>query len=1464
MVVRKLPTSSTTKLKVVRPADMFLLGFSATLVLIFLNAVEIHSFTTTTTSTSSSSFRAVGVVGNIPLSLLSLKPSSKTATSTYRTQYTRLFLSDGRPTFPTSSPGGTGPPSFGGPPGGRPGGPPGFGNSNNGSMSGTQQGGVGPPGFGTGTSNSGGGFGNGSDANTMNGSGQRGGGPPRGGGGSPFIAGPAGGNGSSFGGQTQSAGGNGSSFGSTNNFGAPKGGQNSGGFGASKSAGSFPGKSSAPGFSGGPPGKAASAPGFGGGQGSGGLGAPKSAGGFPGKSSAPGFGGGPPGKAASVPGLGGGQASGGFGAPKSTGLGGGQSSGGFGAPKSTGMGGGQSSGGFGAPKSTGIGGGQSSGFGGGPPGKSSFGAGPASKGGFGAPTSSSAPGMRGGPRGGTGSGSFGGPPSASSSGFGPGAGTKKVGGGFGNASSSASSPSFGAGPGGAKGSGNGFGAPGMSTGPRDGGGFASNNGPGISKGMSNGPGRGGIGPVSSSTRGGGGGFGSNNGPGTSNGMNKGPGRGLRMGSSASDSRGGGGGFGPGMSQGQMSSPGMSMEPGRGGGMGPGNSMSRSGGVLGSNSRTDSRNDSRIGVGRRSTPSFEGANGSTSTRSGVRGGSSTFNGGGPARPGVGSSGRSNKISTGQDGPSSFESRSSSSPFSRDSSPSFGSSATRDSSRNGFSPSSGSRPGRGDQPDAIPGMDLGQRNSRGFGDSRMRNQGGKSPSPFGRGPDSDIGTSRPGSGFSRSDDRDNDRMSSTYEVGGRLGISGERGMNGDRSFGRDQRSSFSRDRNSVGFASDSSRRNEGFIDRKHPDNNRFQDRDDDFMGRRQDSDFTGRGIDRMDDYEGGGRVGDPWNDRDRRRGRDLSSPASSLILFGHPDSRSPIIQWAAYELGLGELESGNLADNPHPFGKIPCLIDETMVSSTRRSRDRYDDDDEDDDDEICIFESGAILQYLHDRFYASSNDNDDRSRGSASSRRRRLSPKLSAALSSWILWANASLEPICFLTNPADGSTIEGTGLHQRRLSGNPIVEMDKLDDYLSEKSKNSRDSGPQYLLGRGHDAFTVADIAVSSYLLFALRFYPDLDLSTWPFVVRFMEDCAGRPSYGRSFGRDVQDRLLLLLRNMSTRGKSRDMLRLPSSSSSKRGRLPSGLTLYGHPSSPENPMIEWAVYELDLKDYLRDGDLRRNPNPLGKVPTLTDQNGKIMVFQVGSILQYFQETYGSRIDGGKIIEDDDDVVAQDGAEINSWIVFANTDLESFVKPDRLGVEDLRSGKPDGAMSPYGGQNQQSGRLVRAGDSRVQMSQQNLEGLDRLDDLLSKKQRDNYERYGGSRKPVYLVGDSFSLADVAVASYLLYLPQSSPVVDLNRWKALKEYMIDCASRDGYGYAFGRKTQAFVLGELESNHSGRLQSTQRPSNNNYRSASPNGATYNEGPRGTRIFANGVTPSRQGQGRSQDDTRGLFRPVV
>lgn len=81
----------------------------------------------------------------------------------------------------------------------------------------------------------------------------------------------------------------------------------------------------------------------------------------------------------------------------------------------------------------------------------------------------------------------------------------------------------------------------------------------------------------------------------------------------------------------------------------------------------------------------------------------------------------------------------------------------------------------------------------------------------------------------------------------------------------------------------------------------------------------------------------------------------------------MNWACHELGV-TFAMGDLSQNPHPFGQLPCLTAS---------------------DGALLFESGAILQYLNFE-YASE----------------KLTSAQQAAVISFITWANASLDPICF--------------------------------------------------------------------------------------------------------------------------------------------------------------------------------------------------------------------------------------------------------------------------------------------------------------------------------------------------------------------------------------------------------------------------------------------------------------------------
>eukprot|EP00977_Amphora_coffeiformis_P030271 scaffold45806_cov237-Amphora_coffeaeformis.AAC.2 len=190
--------------------------------------------------------------------------------------------------------------------------------------------------------------------------------------------------------------------------------------------------------------------------------------------------------------------------------------------------------------------------------------------------------------------------------------------------------------------------------------------------------------------------------------------------------------------------------------------------------------------------------------------------------------------------------------------------------------------------------------------------------------------------------------------------------------------------------------------------------------------------------------------------LFMAAAGPTLYGHPGTRSPLVNWGAHEVGI-DLVMGDLQKNPHPFGQIPCLTD--------------------NDGDVLVFESGAILQYLHDKA------------------KTRWTAKETAAISSWIMWANASLDPICFLETP-DGKVYD-TGLKQ------PNKRIAQLDAILSKQT---------FLIG---SEFSLADVAVASYLLYVLQFFPGVDLSRWPNLKRYMKDCASRPAYAKAFGEKVQ-------------------------------------------------------------------------------------------------------------------------------------------------------------------------------------------------------------------------------------------------------------------------------------------------------------------------------------------------------------
>jgi glutathione S-transferase len=186
---------------------------------------------------------------------------------------------------------------------------------------------------------------------------------------------------------------------------------------------------------------------------------------------------------------------------------------------------------------------------------------------------------------------------------------------------------------------------------------------------------------------------------------------------------------------------------------------------------------------------------------------------------------------------------------------------------------------------------------------------------------------------------------------------------------------------------------------------------------------------------------------------------LTIYGHPGSRSPLVNWACLELAV-PFEMGDLDENPHPFGQMPCLTD----------------------GEAVIFESGAILQYLQQTY------------GQAS-------PADAASILSWIVWANASFDPICFLETPT--GKVYDTALRQ------PNKKVKQLNDLLEQTD---------WLVGSG-DTFTVADVAIASYGLYVLLFFPDVSIAKhWPALAKYLLRAVQRPNYGKAFGANMQAQL----------------------------------------------------------------------------------------------------------------------------------------------------------------------------------------------------------------------------------------------------------------------------------------------------------------------------------------------------------
>ena len=184
-----------------------------------------------------------------------------------------------------------------------------------------------------------------------------------------------------------------------------------------------------------------------------------------------------------------------------------------------------------------------------------------------------------------------------------------------------------------------------------------------------------------------------------------------------------------------------------------------------------------------------------------------------------------------------------------------------------------------------------------------------------------------------------------------------------------------------------------------------------------------------------------------------------VHGTRSSRSPLVNWYLEEKKI-PYEDAPPRPSAHPFGQVPFLVD----------------------GDVEVFESGAILLYLADKYDAAQSTAEDR-----------------AKYTQWVVWANSSLDPVCFVENDRGG--VVDTRLDR---PGRSVLILEKI---LSERP---------WLVD---DDFSVADVAVASYLNYVPLFFPEVDLSASPNIAAYMEKCATRDAFRAAFGQDHVDKVL---------------------------------------------------------------------------------------------------------------------------------------------------------------------------------------------------------------------------------------------------------------------------------------------------------------------------------------------------------
>ena len=163
-------------------------------------------------------------------------------------------------------------------------------------------------------------------------------------------------------------------------------------------------------------------------------------------------------------------------------------------------------------------------------------------------------------------------------------------------------------------------------------------------------------------------------------------------------------------------------------------------------------------------------------------------------------------------------------------------------------------------------------------------------------------------------------------------------------------------------------------------------------------------------------------------------------------------------------------------------------------------------VAVWESGAVLLYLQDA-YGGLED--------AAAR---------AHAASWVVWANATLDPCLFKETP-EGRVV-GTGAAERAVP-RPLAVLEASLGETGETGEEGQGQG--FLLGPSAADFSVADVAVASYLLYIPQFFPDVHWGRLPAIAAYMARCASRPAYAQAFGEPLAAMLAAKLRDQAAEG-----------------------------------------------------------------------------------------------------------------------------------------------------------------------------------------------------------------------------------------------------------------------------------------------------------------------------------------------